>query len=225
MHTHESHSHTAPPTRGRTIPWARFYDAAVWLLTMGKGLDIRKTTVELAQIKPGESVLDVGCGTGDLAIAAKALAGPTGEVYGTDADPEMIDLAQRKAAQAGVEVTFRVDLIEGMTFPDERFDVVLSSFMMHHLPGDLKRAGLAEIYRVLKSGGRLLIVDMESSSGGSLGQRVSELMIRAHGGQAMMQDNVTKLIPLLEAAGFTGVETDRINRQFAYVAGRKAPGS
>lgn len=209
-------------TKGRTIPWASFYDTVVWLLSRGKGQALREATVKLAQIKPGERVLDVGCGTGDLTMAAKALADSTGEVYGTDASPEMIDLARRKVTRAGIDVTFQVDLIEKITFPDNQFDVVLSSLMMHHLPDDLKREGLAEIYRVLKPGGRLLIVDIESSSSGSVVQRFSDLMIQLHGGHTVMQNNVKKLIPLVEAAVFTGVETGKINRQLSFIAGQKA---
>jgi demethylmenaquinone methyltransferase/2-methoxy-6-polyprenyl-1,4-benzoquinol methylase/phosphoethanolamine N-methyltransferase len=223
MNAEKTYSQPAPKTKGQTIPWTFFYDAVVWLLSLGKARAIRKATVELAQIKPGDRVLDVGCGTGDLTIAAKALAGPTGEVYGTDASPKMIDMAQQKAARAGVDVTFQTDLIENITFPDNQFDVVLSSLMMHHLPDDLKREGLAEIYRVLKPGGRILIVDMESSSSGSVFQRFSDLMIQLHGGHAAMQNNVKNLIPFVEAAGFTSVETDKINRQLSFIAGKKAP--
>jgi demethylmenaquinone methyltransferase/2-methoxy-6-polyprenyl-1,4-benzoquinol methylase/phosphoethanolamine N-methyltransferase len=220
--TGKMNSQSAPKTRGLTIPWTSFYDTAVWLLSLGKGQAIRQATVELAQIKPGDRVLDVGCGTGDLTLVAKTLAGPGGEVYGTDASPEMIDRARRKAARAGVDVIFQIDLIENMTFPDNHFDVVLSSLMMHHLPDDLKREGLAEIYRVLKPGGRLLIVDLESSSSGSVGQRLSDLMIQLHGGHTAMRNNVKKLIPFVEAAGFTGVETAKINRQLSSIAGKKA---
>lgn len=221
MTTTNTYNQPAPKTKGRTIPWAPFYDTVVRLMSLGKDQAMRQAIVELAQLKPGESVLDVGCGTGALALAAKALTGPTGQVYGTDASPEMISLAQKKAAQAGAEVTFQMDLVEKMTFPDNQFDVVLSTLMMHHLPDDLKRAGLAEIYRVLKPGGRILIVDMESSPSGSISQRLSDLIIQVHGGHKHMQDNVKKLIPFVETAGFTGVATDKINRQLSFVTGKK----
>jgi ubiquinone/menaquinone biosynthesis C-methylase UbiE len=223
MDTKGAHSHPTPKTRGQIIPWASFYDTVVWLLSFGKGQAFRKETAELAQIKAGDRVLDVGCGTGDLTMTAKTLAGPTGDVYGTDASPEMIDRARQKAARSGVDVTFQVDLVENMTFPENNFDVVLSSLMMHHLPDDLKREGLAEIYRVLQPGGRVLIVDIESATSGSVVQRFSDLMIQLHGGHTAMQENVRKLIPLVEAAGFTSVETDKINRQFSFIAARKAP--
>lgn len=230
MHKHHhnavlDHNGATLETRGETIRWASFYDRFVNLVSFGKEKSLRKMTIAQAQVKPGEKVLDVGCGTGSLTIAAKVQVGPTGEVYGTDASPEMIDVARRKAARAGVDVTFQVDLIENITFPDNQFDVVLSSFMMHHLPDELKRDGLAEIYRVLKPGGRLMIVDLESSSGGSVIQKISDFMIQLHGGHTVMQNNVKKLAPLMETAGLTALKTEKINRQISYIAGKKAPAS
>jgi len=87
------------------------------------------------------------------------VAGPAGETCGIDPAPEMVELARRKAAQAGVTVRFEVGVIEALPYPPDHFDVVLSSLMLHHLPDELKRRGLAEIHRVLKPAGRLLAVD------------------------------------------------------------------
>ena len=221
MTTEKTHNHPAPQTQGRTIPWASFYDTVVKLMSFGKDKAIRKASVELARIKSGEAILDVGCGTGDLTLEAKKLTGPSGEVYGIDASPLMIEQAQQKSVRTNADVTFTIGLIEDIEFPENQFDVVLSSLMMHHLPDDLKRAGLAEIYRVLKPNGRLLIVDMQSTAGGSLMQRFSDFMIQAHGGHTAMQDNVTKQISFLKATGFSIVETDKLNRQLAYILARK----
>ena len=83
---HEAKHADAPQTAGRTIrSWARFYDAVSWLLSLGRAPAVRKMTVEMAAAAPGESVLDVGCGTGSLAIALKAKVGASGEVTGIDA--------------------------------------------------------------------------------------------------------------------------------------------
>ncbi len=221
MSTEKAYNSSTPSTKGRTLRWASFYDAVVRLLSFGKDKAIRRKTVEFARISPGDYVLDVGCGTGDLTIAAKKIAGPNGNVIGTDASPEMIQVARRKAERDVADVTFRVDLIENISYPDNHFDLVLSSLMMHHLPEDLKSRGLAEIYRVLKPGGRLLIVDMESSSGGSWVYKFSDFMIQLHGGHTRMKDYVKKLVPLVERTGFTNVETDRINRQLSFISGKK----
>jgi ubiquinone/menaquinone biosynthesis C-methylase UbiE len=221
MTTENAHNHSAPQTQGRTIPWAAFYDTLVKLMSFGKDKAIRKASVELAQINPGDKVLDVGCGTGDLTLEAKKLAGSTGEVHGTDASPNMIEQARQKTARTGIDVTFQVGLVEDIDFPENQFDVVLSSLMMHHLPDGLKQEGLAEIYRVLKPGGRLLIVDMQSTIGGTFAQRLSDFMITVHGGHTTMQDNVTKQISFVEAAGFSIAETEKINRQLSYILAKK----
>lgn len=189
-------------TRGRTLGHkAHSYDLAATLLGMGP--TFRELTMQLAQVEPGHKVLDVGCGTGSLTIVAKAWAGPAGEVHGIDAAPEMIAVARRKAAQARVDVDFQVGLIEDIPFPDDQFDVVLSSLMIHHLPGDdLKRRAFIEIHRVLKPGGRLLVVDFEPPTNPVL--RTLATLFLGH--YNMMQTDVRAYPAMMEAAGFTGME-------------------
>lgn len=150
---------TAPQTTGTVIHWAKRYDFMVQFMAFGQARRLRRKSIEAAQITTGERVLDVGCGTGDLTLLAKEHAGSTGQVCGVDAAPEMIDVARNKAARAKADVDFRVGVVERLPFPDDSFDVVLSSLMMHHLPDDLKPQALAEVRRVVKPGGRLLIVD------------------------------------------------------------------
>jgi ubiquinone/menaquinone biosynthesis C-methylase UbiE len=86
-----------PTTTGSVIHWAAGYDLLVWLLTLGRERAMRERTLALARPRPGETVLDVGCGTGTLAIAAAGHAGATGAVHGIDASPEMIARARAKA--------------------------------------------------------------------------------------------------------------------------------
>jgi demethylmenaquinone methyltransferase/2-methoxy-6-polyprenyl-1,4-benzoquinol methylase/phosphoethanolamine N-methyltransferase len=146
----------APESRRHSLHQATLYDAIAGLLTLGSERTVREMTFKLAQVNPGERVLDVGCGTGTLTLAAKRRAGPTGEMHGVDAAPEMIDSARRQAAQAGLDV----GLIEDIPFPEGQFDVGLSSPMLHHLPDDLKRQGYVEMHRTLRPGGRLLAMDL-----------------------------------------------------------------
>jgi ubiquinone/menaquinone biosynthesis C-methylase UbiE len=144
-----------------TIP-AWLYDSlARWFVSRGREQEFRQTIVDLAQLQPGETVLDVGCGTGTQALLAYERVGETGRVCGIDPSVQLLAGARRKAARRGLPINFQSGGIEQLSFPDQSFDVVLSTFMMHHLPDDLKRQGLSEIARVLKPGGRLLVVDFK----------------------------------------------------------------
>ena len=149
----------APHTRGLVIHWAARYDVLAWLLTRGRERAFRERIITLARIERGESVLDIGCGTGTLAIAATRHVGPTGEVYGIDASPQMITRARRKAVKAGAHAVFELAVAEKLPFPDSRFDIVLSTLMLHHLPRNTRQECASEIRRVLKPGGRVLAVD------------------------------------------------------------------
>ena len=204
MHTH-SHTHeTAPQTEGRLIRWAAWYDALVNTLTLGHARMLRAMTVEHAQLKAGEKVLDVGCGTGGVTIPAKQKVGKTGLAAGIDPAPEMIAVAQKKAARAGLEVDFRVGVIESLPYPDSSFDAVTSSLMVHHLPRDLQEKGLAEIRRVLKPGGRLLVADM-MRPGASLHDRLFAFL-SLHPGRGGTRFGIQDLPELMKAAGFENIE-------------------
>jgi ubiquinone/menaquinone biosynthesis C-methylase UbiE len=76
---------------------AGYYDLIMFLLTQGREKKLRQVTLDLAQIKPGDKVLEIGCGTGTLSIAAKTRVGDSGEVAGLDIAPEMIAAAVRKS--------------------------------------------------------------------------------------------------------------------------------
>jgi ubiquinone/menaquinone biosynthesis C-methylase UbiE len=202
-------------TRGHLIRWARLYDPLVNLVTLGRATAMRAQAADLAAIRPGESVLDVGCGTGELTRRALIRVGPTGRVCGIDPSAEMIAVARRKAARAGVGIDYRVAAIEALPLPDATFDVVLSSFMMHHLPDDLKPRGLAEVRRVLKPGGRLLIVDLKRPSG--FLSRLTLTALIHHGMPLGVQD----LPPVVAAAGFAEVESGETRfRSLGFVSAR-----
>ena len=146
-------------TRGIVLHSARFYDFLAWTMMLGREEAFREKVVELGRLKPGESVLDVGCGTGTLAIAAKRRVESTGRVCGIDASQEMIARARKKARKAGLEIEFKNEVIEALSFTDAQFDAVLSTLMLHHLPRGLREDGAREIRRILKPGGRVLVVD------------------------------------------------------------------
>ena len=141
------------------------YDLLAWLLLLGKERAFRERLVELASLEPGQSVLDVGCGTGSLAIAAKRQVGPSGTVQGLDASPEMIGRARKKASKARVDVVFTHGIVETLPFADGQFDVVLNTMMLHHLPRGARAQCAREMRRVLKRGGRVLAVDFGRATG------------------------------------------------------------
>jgi ubiquinone/menaquinone biosynthesis C-methylase UbiE len=136
------------------------YDSYMKKATFGREQALRKTTVELAGIQPGDSVLEVGCGTGTLTLAAKRQAGASGNVCGIDIIPGMIEASRRKAAEANEEITFQDGSINPIPFSANQFDVVMCSFMIFHMSAETRQKGFAEIQRVLKPGGRLLVVDL-----------------------------------------------------------------
>lgn len=191
-------------TEGLVIHWARAYDALLWVLTRGGERRFRDHIVDLAGVGLGESVLDVGCGTGSLAFAAKRRAGQNGEVQGVDPSAEMIGRATAKATKTGADVGFRRAEIEALPFPDATFDVVLGTLMLHHLTEDGRREGIREIRRVLKPGGRFLAVDI----GGSKGHR--HRLLLAAGRHASFDLDATE--PVLDAADLHVVERGPIER-------------
>lgn len=128
-------------------------------LTYTERSRFRKKQLALIGLKGGESVLDVGCGTGSLTILARLAVGDKGCVSGIDIAPKMVRTAKGKAAKYGLDIDFRCASITSLPFPDERFDVVISSLMFHHLPVSVKKEGLGEILRVMKRDGRFFLAD------------------------------------------------------------------
>ena len=117
---------------------------------------------------------------------------------------QMIARARHKAARRGLAIDFQVGMIEQLAFPNQSFDVVLSTFMMHHLPDDLKHRGLAEIARVLKPWGRLLVLDMKGPAGPW---------------KSRIQDQPA----LMKEAGFSQAETGKAGFPgLSFVLGRKS---
>jgi ubiquinone/menaquinone biosynthesis C-methylase UbiE len=167
MHTIEQQRPSSAP--GLVLHRAAYYDLTVWLLTLGREKALRERMVGLADLSPGESVLDMGCGTGSVAIAASRQVGEHGTVFGVDASLQMLARAERKAVRACARIVLRHAPVQALPFPDARFDVVLSTVMLHHLPRSARGQCLAEARRVLRPGGRLLVIEFGRPARGHTG--------------------------------------------------------
>ena len=218
MHSfkHHSREHSDARTQGTFVRLpAWLYDLMVRLFIYnGKEQELRQGIIDLARLQSGEKVLDVGCGTGTLALIAKERVGETGRVSGIDPSAQLLTGAKHKAKRTGLQIDFQRGGIEQLPFPNQSFDVVLNTFVMHHLPDDLKRQGLTEIVRVLKPEGRLLIVDFkppEEHHNGS-GQFGA--------GEIGFQDIPT----LMKEAGFSHMETGETPFRIKMPAGHQNSG-
>jgi ubiquinone/menaquinone biosynthesis C-methylase UbiE len=213
MHSFARHRHSetsrmsAKETKGLVLNGGWRYDLMGWFHDTfsfhGQWRELRQRTINLARLQSGEQVLDVGCGTGTLAMEVADHVGQAVHVAGVDPGAEQIARARAKAARRGLPIEFQIGVIEQLPYPDQAFDVVLSTLMMHHLPAPLKRQGLAEIARVLKPGGRLVIADFTSKQ-----ERVGRAA-RFHAGGSSMQE----LAALVSDAGFSQVETEEMQPQ------------
>jgi ubiquinone/menaquinone biosynthesis C-methylase UbiE len=139
----------------------------------------KRRLIDLADVRPGMRVLDLGCGTGPLAIMVKRRH-PEAEIVGIDPDPDMLKRARTKAGGACVEITFDQGFASELPYLDGRFDRVLASMMTHHLAPDAKRQAFAEVLRVLRPGGQFHIVDFGPARSptmhlmASIGRRLEE---------------------------------------------------
>lgn len=176
------------------------YDSYMRKITLGREQALRQMTVNLAQVKPGDCVLEVGCGTGTLTLAAKRQAGPSGNVFGIDVIPGMVEVSQRKAAQANLDVTFQSGSIDDIPFPENQFDVVMCSFMIFHMSEGVRQKGINEIYRVLKPQGRLLVLDLGLPTH-PVSRAIAKVMLGF-----MLNHDLQELIPLMESSGFFEIE-------------------
>lgn len=166
----------------------------------------RSALLRQAELRPGQEILDIGCGTGSLAILLKELH-PQIDVVGLDPDPKALALARRKAQRAGVSPQLDQGFSDALEYPADSFDHVFSSFMFHHLRSNQKEETLREIRRVLKPGGYLHLLDFRGPNTGDTRPVTSWFHSRA-----ILRDNAeNRILELITRAGLA--EAHVVHRQ------------
>jgi SAM-dependent methyltransferase len=173
----------------------------------------RAVLVEQAQVRPGQRVLDLGCGTGSMTILLKRRY-PEVDAVGLDPDPKALAQASRKAARAAVAIRLDRGFGDELPYPEASFDRVLSSLMFHHIPTDEKGKTLRAVRRVLKPGGEFHMLDFE-------GQENSPHFLARllHSSQRLKDNSESRVLGLMTEAGFAHpIKVGRRAMPFGHIA-------
>ena len=148
--------HSRPGQEGARLDRVRLNEIITHVVFGGRRRRTYARITALAGARPGDQVLDVGCGGGYLARLLAAAVGPDGLVTGIDPSEAAVRYARRRAA---ANCTFRVGVAQDLDLPDRSFDVVTSTLAAHHIPEAARAAAFGEMFRVLRPGGALLAAD------------------------------------------------------------------
>jgi ubiquinone/menaquinone biosynthesis C-methylase UbiE len=161
----------------------------------------RQELIEQANIQPNQRVLDIGCGTGTMAVLLKRKYA-TAQIVGLDPDPKALRRAQKKVRRAGVAVQLDEGFADELPYEESTFNRVLSSFMFHHLEEQDREKMLREVLRVLKPGGSFHLLDFAGGEDGAHGRWGH--LVNSH---ALLKDNSQRrILQQMKRAGFANAE-------------------
>ena len=182
---------------GILITRVRGYNLFTALFFGGRRGAINRRLADVCDVRPGERIVDVGCGPGIFARILAGRTGPGGQVTGVDPSAPMIDHGRRGAPD---NCRFLTVPAQDLTLPDSSVDLVTCTFAMHHIPKGHRATALAQMHRVLCPGGRLLIADLYPR-----GRLVPAAIRRAKRGDPFAELDVATHAPTLGTLGFTGL--------------------
>ena len=191
------HAHHRGAHDDGLIRWAARYDL-LQRVFWRRGRRWRNALLDELDLRPGQRVLDVGSGPGQLAQAMADRVQPGGSVDGVDGASEMVRHAERRNRRRQRPVTFTTARAQELPFADATFDAVTCTLVLHHVAPDARAAAAAEMYRVLRPGGRVLVADFDDSGGGGLTP-----LARLHSRHPEHAGSLDRAVGLLSAAGFT----------------------
>jgi ubiquinone/menaquinone biosynthesis C-methylase UbiE len=189
----------------------RSYDLLSSLFFLGRRHRVFTRLAALSGARPGNQVLDVGCGTGYFTrLLAEAVA-PGGTALGIDPSPEVIARARRSTHLPNC--AFSEGIAEALDMEDQSYDVVVSSLMIHHLPESLRPRAIREMYRVLRPGGRVLLADFQPPT-----TKTGRLLLKGHVISPAMKNNPVHLLePMVRDAGFQQIRGGDLQPWLRYV--------
>lgn len=195
------------------VHWlTRFYDPALELLT--RGPIWRPRLLDQVAPRPGERILDLGCGTGTLTVMVQQACAEA-DIIGLDIDRGALRIARRKATSAGIHISFRHGRADDQSivpmFHFASFDKIVSSLFFHHLTRDQKLCSLRRARDLLRAGGEIHVADWGRPANPLM--RILFYSVQALDGRSSTSDNVAGRLPeFMREVGFTGVtETHRVS--------------
>ncbi len=186
------------PAAGRDL-FLPLYDP---LTTLIGGDRVRRDLIDQANLKSGQKVLDIGCGTGTFLVMLKRKRADV-EASGLDPDPKALNRAKAKATRVGVSVRLDQGFADALPYQSHSLDSVFSSFMFHHLEEENREKSLREVVRVLKPGGSFYLLDFadHSHAHGPRG-----LMRLFHSSERLKDNSDARIVELMRRAGFKSAE-------------------
>jgi SAM-dependent methyltransferase len=214
-HPRDADAGDAPPSVTHGL--GRTYDICAALFFGGRRHRIFNRLAIESRARPGDRVLDVGCGTGYFTRVMAQRVAPGGTAHGVDSSGEAIAHARRVTQLANC--TFADGSADALDAPEGSYDVVVSSLMMHHLPEAVRPRAMGEMVRVLRPGGSVLVAEFRPPAS-RIGRR---LVTGLTGHHAMAENRVELLAPMIQDAGFEQLQSGRLRPWTYFIHAQKPP--